>query len=162
MLAGFERYQTMKQSARLTCTVIGFTLMAAPNVFAASFSLRIQQPSQPAPKFTVKRFQRSSQPSPQFTVNKFERLTQPASQFTVRRYQRPMRSQRRFVALQRRESRTTRFRNSVPSNQQIRTGRNRHYQRPQRTKLSRDPSLRIAGRQRTVIIRRHSRWASNR
>ena len=155
----------MKQAARLTWTVIGCALMAAPNAFAGATQPQpsLPQPSQPAPRFSVRRFRRSSQSksAPQFNVTKFERLTQPAPQFVVRQYQRPMRSKRRFVSLQRRGSRTNRLKNNMPTNRQIRTGRNRNYKRPERTALSRDPSLRISGRQR-MRIRRHSRWAANR
>ena len=161
MLAGFERHQMMKQSVRLTCTVLGLALMAAPNVFAGANTLSFHPPSQPETKFTVRSIHRSSQSGPQFTVRKFEKLTQPTPQFTVKEYQRPMRSQRRFVALQRRQSRTNRFKNNMPTNKQVRSGRNRHFKRPQRTKLARDPSLRSSGRQRAQV-RRRSRWSANR
>ena len=133
MFGGHERYQTMRRSVLLTCAALGIALAAAANVYAASYSLR---------------FQRSFRP-------------RAGSQFTVKKYQRPMIRHRRFTGLRRIESRTTRFRNYMPTNQQVRSGRNRHYSRPERTRQSRDPSQRYAGRKRTRI-RRRVRWAANR
>jgi len=123
----------MKKSVLVTCTALGVALAAAPSVYAASYSLR---------------FQRSFRPG-------------AGSQFNVKEYQRPMIRHRRFTPLLRRESRTSRFRNYWPVNQQIRKGRTRRYQRPQRSRSSRDPSQRYAGRKRTTI-RRRIRWAANR
>jgi len=123
----------MKRSVLVIAAAFGVALIAVPTVYGASYSLR---------------FRRSFRPG-------------AGSQFTVKKYQRPMVRHRQFTPLVRRHSRTTKFRNYMPNNQQIRTGRNRYYKRVERTRSSRDPSRRYAGR-RQIEIRRHIRWAANR
>jgi len=128
----------MKRSDLLAGVLVGAAVMAAPAVDGAEFSLKFQ-PS----------FSRPKGPAP------------ISSRFSTKRFQRKQLSHKQFSGLRRRESRTTRFRNYIPTNQQIRSGRIRRYKRPERTPLSRNPSNRIAGRKRTRI-RRRVRWSPNR
>jgi len=122
----------MKRLVSLTGLAAGVALLTAPTASgAASYSLR------------------------------FQRSNPHVSSFSVRRYQRPQLSHRTYTPLRSRESRTTSRKNYMPTNTQIRSGRTRHYRRPARTQLSRNPSNRIAGHKK-YRVRRRVRWAANR
>jgi len=121
----------MKRFFSLVSMVLGAAILLAPTAYGASYSLRRTK------------------------------TWRPSSSFRIRRYQRPQLRHRRYARFRSIESRTSRRKNYMPTNQQRRTGRNRHYKRPERTKGSRNPSMRSAGRKRRTI-RRRVRWAPNR
>lgn len=121
----------MKRLVTLAGLAAGVALLASSPADGAAYSLRIR------------------------------RSVPPKSTFSVRRYQRRQLTYRTYSPLRSIESRTVARKNYMPNNSQTRSGRIRHYKRPQRTSLVRNPSTRIAGHKK-YRVRRRVRWAPNR